>query len=192
MINKKNVLGKAPFDLGDKDAVHVAIVAVRAGKVIRPGQRCGLNERKEAVPDSKGCGVADPFLNRKLMVGEKFWLLLNQAEVPNVQHVWEHPELDFAPPTEPPQENRYLKRWADELGVTYEQLIDACNKAVDTWEGVPYPGTKTEEELEDVIYDARWEVFAEWAEETGYEFENIGSACCPEYHMPEELFTFYE
>lgn len=31
MINKKNLLGKTPDELGAKDAIHVAIVAVRAG-----------------------------------------------------------------------------------------------------------------------------------------------------------------
>lgn len=31
MINKKNLLGKQPFELGVKDAIHTAIVSVRAG-----------------------------------------------------------------------------------------------------------------------------------------------------------------
>jgi hypothetical protein len=89
VINKKNVLGKAPFDLGTKDAIHVAIVAVRAGQLVQPGQRCGLNEHREAVPNEKGVGVADPFVKGPILTGTSFWLLMAQDEVPNVQHVWE-------------------------------------------------------------------------------------------------------
>jgi hypothetical protein len=64
MINKRNLLGKTPEELGTKDAVHAAIVAVRAGQPIRPGQRCSINIDGEAVPDVNGVGVADPFLKK--------------------------------------------------------------------------------------------------------------------------------
>ena len=47
MINKKNVLGKRPQEFGVKDAVHVAIVSVHAGRPIQPGQRVG--QRREIM-----------------------------------------------------------------------------------------------------------------------------------------------
>ncbi len=50
MINKKNLLGKAPHELGDKDAIHVAIVAVRAGIVITPGYEF-YNEGSACCPE---------------------------------------------------------------------------------------------------------------------------------------------
>ena len=188
MINKKNELGKHPHELGKKDAIHVAIVSVRAARPIEPGERCGLNERQEAVPDRKGPGVADPFLKSRIMVGENFWLVLAQDQVPNVQHVWEHPDVDFSPPTEGVKKNPHLEEHAEALGITYEQLMEACSEAVNTYQRVPYPGNKTEEEIEE-NYD-KYDIFCEWADEVGYEFENMGTSCCPEYDYPDTLFVF--
>lgn len=36
------------------------------------------------------------------------------------------------------------------------------------------------------IYD----IFSEWTDESGFEFENQGTACCPEYYNPRGLFVF--
>ena len=55
-------------------------------------------------------------------------------------------------------------------------------KMVGATQTVPYPGKKSAEEVEDVeCYD----VWSEWADETGHEFENDGSDCCPEYAYPD-------
>jgi hypothetical protein len=183
MINKKNLLGKEPDSLGLKDAIHTAIVAVRAGGPIKPGQRCGLNKDREAVPDAKGPGVADPFLKTNLTRGQSFWLLLCQDEVPNVQHVWEHPSVDFTPPTIETKRNSTLAEYADDFGVTYEQLMAAAAYVVAEDQLAPYPGNKSGVEVEtanDKIYD----LWYEWSDETGHEFENEGTACCPEYAHP--------
>jgi hypothetical protein len=192
MINKKNVLGKAPFDLGDKDAIHVAIVAVRAGRLIKPGEKCGLNEHREAVPDPKGVGVADPFLKDNISTGDSFWLLLNQDAVPNVRHVWEHPTADFTPPSRAVETNRWLQKAADGLGVTYSQLMQACASVVSTGSAAVYPGTLSRDDLDDKLDNWRYEVWSEWASESGYEFDNHGSECCPEYDYPEVLFKLPE
>ncbi len=188
MINKKNLLGKTPQELGDKDAIHVAIVSVRAARLITPGQRCGLNEHREAIPDAKGVGVADPFLKSNITTGQTFWLLLNQDAVPNVQHVWDHPKVDFAPPTREAERNKWFQQHADQLGVTYDQLLDACQYVIDNDKSAPYPGTKDAEELEGAMEDIG-DIFSTWSDESGHEFENIGSGCCPEYQYPDVLFA---
>ncbi len=191
MINKKNVLGKHPEELGVKDAIHTAIVSVRAGRCVQPGQRCGLNEFNEAVPDAKGCGVADPFLRSHVHRGQSFWLILDQDSVPNVHHVWEHPTVNFAPPTREAVKNATLDECAGLLGVTYQQLMDACEFVHDKDRPAKYPGEKTAEELEGIM-DREVELrdlWSEWSSETGVEFENHGSMCCPEYAYPEELFA---
>lgn len=189
MINKKNVLGKQPDELGTKDAIHTAIVSVRAGSLIRPGQRCKMNEFNEAVPDSKGVGVADPFWrNGNITVGQEFWLLLAQDEVPNVQHVWEHPSVDFSPPSRPVEKNSALQRYADRLGVTYEQLIEACDFVFAHNEPAKYPGNKSAEEVE--WANDPYELWPNWAAENGHAFDNQGTECCPEYDYPDcRLFS---
>lgn len=190
MINKRNVLGKPPLDLGDKDAIHVAIVAVRAGEVIKPGDRVGFNEFNEAVQDDDGPGVADPF-RKSIVRGDSFWMLLAQDEVPNVRHVWEHPSIKFDPPTRPVVENRYLKLIADGFGLTVAQLMDACSNYVHHSTKTPYRGPLTEEQLDEKWCDEKYDIWSEWADESGHEFENTGTACCPEYDYPYGMmFTF--
>lgn len=191
MINKKNLLGKAPQSLGDKDAIHVAIVAVRAGRLIKPGERCGMNEHREAVPDDKGIGVADPFRKENILTGQPFWLLINQDAVPNVRHVWDHPSVDFSPPTREIPRNREIQAAAAHWGVTYEQIMDACAFVVAKDKPAPYPGDKTADELGELAESFEdYDLWSEWSDETGHEFENYGTACCPEYAYPEvHLFT---
>lgn len=181
MINKKNLLGKSPYELGDKDAIHVAIVSVRAGAAIAPGAKCNLNADREAVCDEKGVGIADPFLKQTILKGESFWLLLNQDEIPNVRHQWDHPSVDFSPPVIEVKLNKYIQKYADELGVTYQQLMAAADFVMEHDEPAPYPGTKDISAIEFDSYD----FWYEWSNETLYEFANHGSECCPEYSYPE-------
>jgi len=187
VINKKNVLGKTPEELGDKDAIHVAIVAVRANRAIEPGAKCSLNADREAIPDHKGIGVADPFRKKTILRGETFWLLMAQDSIPNVQHHWEHPTIDFSPPTVPAQKNRYIQMAADAYGVTYEQIMEAATSVVENRKSADYPATGTKEDLDAVEEEEfeRYDFWSSWSDETLYEFENYGSACCPEYQYPE-------
>lgn len=193
MINKKNLLGKTPQELGDKDAIHVAIAAVRAAYMLMPGQHITLNDEREAVAASakQSHGVADPFRKDPILRGDVFWMLLSQDQVPNVQHVWEHPKLDFSPPKKPPSRNSTLESAAKELGISYDMLMDACKYAVET--GNPFPCTgphNTPEKLEAAIERAELhEIFSAWGDETGHEFDNHGSDCCPEYDYPDQLLT---
>lgn len=177
MINKKNVLGKLQDEAGMKDAVHVAIVSVRAACPIKRGERCTMDKNREAQPDEDGPGIADPFLKSNIQTGQTFWLLLNQDEIPNVRHVWEHPDIDFSAPAVPRKRNRTIEEFAKEFGVEYDQLMKDLATVVSTGRPV-----KTKKEIPDRIdvYD----IWYEWAEEVGYEFENAGTACCPEYEYP--------
>jgi hypothetical protein len=185
VINKKNLLGKEPAELGAKDAIHTAIVAVRAGSPIQPGQRCGPNEHREFVPNAKGPGVADPFRKGVIARGKPFWLLLCQDEIPNVQHVWEHPKVDFSPPDREPVKNRTLEEAAKTFGVTYEQVMEAASFVVDEGDPATYPGSLTPHELDAALDDfGKYDFWSEWADEVMHEFPQEGSACCPEYDYP--------
>lgn len=188
MINVKNVLGKLQDKAGVKDAVHVAIVSVRAGQLIKPGSRCSLNEFNEAVVNNKGYGIADPWLKSNIKTGDIFLLILGQNEIPNVRHVWEHPTIKFDEPTRDVKLNIYIQEQSENLGVTYNELMNAAEQLILKNKKTKYCGNKTEEQCEET-WD-NWEFWSEWSSETGYEFENSGSACCPEYDYPGIPFYF--
>lgn len=194
MINKVNLLHHTPEQAGIKDAIHVAIVSVRAAHMIKPGQRCGLNEYNEAVTTSKGSGVANPFLKKNIQRGELFFLLLDMQEVPNVQHTWEHPKIKKFIPSREIELNSTIKDIADRLKVSYADIMKACEYAVnnrDNSDSLDYPGPLSEEEFEEA-HDDLWDLWGEWACETDYEFENQGSACCPEYDYPSSLYHWVD
>jgi hypothetical protein len=148
-----------------------------------------MNKDKEAIPAANGVGIADPFAKSIIARGQWFWLLLNQDAVPNVRHVWDHPSVDFSPPTKEAEKNKQISFWAKELGVTYDDLMGSCNSVVKTGQPIMYPGEKTKEEIKGILEDFdRYDLFMCWAEETGHEFENYGSECCPEYVIPDKLY----
>lgn len=196
MINKKNVLGKKPETLGVKDAIHVAIVSVRAAELLQPGQRCTMNEHNEAVASPKGEGVVDPFLKHPVYRGQPFQLLLDQTEVPNVRHEWDHPIVSFAAPTRKPVMNKTIEHAAKLFGVTYEQIMADAAFVADTERAATYTGKLSADELKTLLIDIeegdaefeRYDFWSEWANETGHEFYNNGSECCPEYDYPCELY----
>lgn len=195
MINKKNVLGKLldVEDLSQRDAIHTAIVAVRAGQSMEPGTKCIINEYNEAIPGEKNfVGVADPFLKKLIPRGSVFHLLLGQSEVPNVTHVWEHPTITFAKPTREIVYNRTLQGYANDYGVSYEDIMKAADYVYEKESPYPYPGKKTQEEFEEVYFDT-YDFWSEWGGEVHVEFENMGTECCPEYAYPDaKLFKFVE
>jgi len=189
-INKQPSLGRLAQEGGIKDAVHVAIVSCRAGCFLSPGDRVKLNEHREAVNANRkeSLGVVDPFLKEDVDKGSFFWLVMNPNATQAVKHVWDH-EVDFTPPDRDVQENKWIKEFADDLGVSYQLLMDAARELVDNDKSTKYEGTATKEKIEEVLDDF-YEFWYEWSEETGYEFENFGSACCPEPEYPDSYDLF--
>ena len=185
MINKKIVLGKPPKELGVKDAVHVAIVSVRAAERIELGARCSLNKYNEAVNDSKGPGIADPFRKEEILTGVNFLMLMNPDEVDNVQHYWEHKKLKFEAPTREIEYDYTLSQTAKLYKVTYQELMEAATLVLNNDQSTEYSGTLTEEELDAINENFdRYDFWTSYAAEVGYEFDNMGSECCPEYEYP--------
>lgn len=184
-INKKKSLGREPDSLGEKDAVHVAIVSVVAGKPIQPGGRVRLAKDGMAEPggDNDSIGVADPWGGR-IHRGKKFWLMMDIDSVSAVEHTWSC-GIKFLTDNVVVEQNKYLAGMAKDLGVSYDDLMKACSDFVERDTKPPYPGTLSEEAADDAVY--RDDLYSEWADETGYEFPNLGTECCPEYEYPDCL-----
>lgn len=192
-INKRALLGTKPVELGIKDAIHVAIVSLRAARKLEPGESFRLNEGGEAVScNSKdSLGVVDPFLKKNVLRNEMFWGVLNPNEVTTVRHHWDHEKYNFGAPTNPPELNAYLEEYAKELEIPYEDLMEACGRCVNVGTPTRYKGPLSHGDLEAKLEDIGRELWYEWSSETGYEFDNVGSACCPEIDYPSVLDIFY-
>lgn len=86
------MLGQKP-ETNERDAIHVAIIPIVAGELLRPGQRVGI-EDNQAVAGGKIVGIVDPFLTDFVSKGATFWLCLLPDTVTGMRHHWEHPDFD--------------------------------------------------------------------------------------------------
>lgn len=75
-----------------RDAVHIAVVPVKAAVALHAGQAVRL-ENGEAVScySSERIGVVDPFLLVTVKAGQEFWLFLNPGSITSLRHEWTHP-----------------------------------------------------------------------------------------------------
>jgi hypothetical protein len=99
------MLGALPGPEDRRDAIHIAIVPVRACYRLRPGEHVGLLPADFAESHSVGLpgdlpfvgngvapiGIVDPFLLRPVERGEAFWLCLYPYSITSLRHVWTHP-----------------------------------------------------------------------------------------------------
>lgn len=191
-INKKTLLGTVPIELGFKDAVHVAIVSLRSAMALKPGQHITLNSDRDAICCKPGdsFGIVDPFLTAPVAAGTSFFGILHMDQIPNVRHNWDHPDHTFDSPTTEPKRNPYLVRYATQLGVTYEALMAACQLRVGREEQTVYSGPLDENAFDEWDGSAGSDLWYEWANESGHEFYNNGTECCPEYDYPDSPFQF--
>ena len=193
-INKRTLLGKPPETLGEKDAVHTAIVALRAGECLNRADWFKINEHGEAVEarnKKESVGVVDPFRDVMIPAGESFWGVIDQKDIPNVKHVWEHPKHTFEAPTREVEKQYTVAEYAKDLKIPYDQLLKDLETVAKTGSSIEYTGPLTEEELEEVQGDLD-ELWSEWGWWCAWEFENYGSMCCPEYEYPGDLYFYKE
>lgn len=196
MINKKNHFNRKPEKLGERDAVHTAIVALRAGCFLKRAEYIKMNDDGEAVSSNAkdSIGVVNPFLKTDfLRAGDWFWAMMNMEDIPNVQHTWEHPKHTFEAPKCKIKRNTYLEEMAQELGTSYESLMAALDSYVQDERPVEYDGKYNKEELEEAMDNlSKYELWSEWESQSDYEFENCGTACCPEYEYPDKRIFFHK
>lgn len=99
-------------DVGGRDAVHVAVVSVTAGEPMRPGEHVMLEDAKAdplvaifADVGEETIGIVDPFLERKVKKGQRFWLYLYPRTITSLRHNWTHPAFEdlkgvYVPPAQ--------------------------------------------------------------------------------------------
>lgn len=126
-------------DVGGRDAVHVAVLAVRASQKLEPGQPVGLRSSTEgehlALKKINPIGIVDPFLDRNVQIGERFWLYLFPRTITSLRHNWTHPDFPneniesdalYRAPVQKFASERWLRDFVSEKDVgSYESLIEA-------------------------------------------------------------------
>jgi hypothetical protein len=97
MSDTQFLLGKLVEGSPERDAVHIAVVAVTAAQKLSPGQRIGLNDAGKAEPGGVlALGIVDPFLIRAVQPGQTFFLFLMPNTITSLKHNWTHPAFPVA------------------------------------------------------------------------------------------------
>lgn len=78
-------------DVGGRDAVHVAVIAVAAEEKFAPGQDVGVSTSGNASARVEPVGIVDPFLKQMVQPGQRFWLYLYPRTITSLRHQWTHP-----------------------------------------------------------------------------------------------------
>jgi hypothetical protein len=134
-------------DIG-RDAIHIAVMAVRAAHYLDPGEHIGLENGLATSDAEKLLGIVDPYLKDPVKKREMFLMHLYPRTIQSLKHVWAHPDIPEKP--EPTTEENaglseeqiaakeYLTDFAESIGRTYQQLIEAATDYIqsgETWSG---------------------------------------------------------
>lgn len=87
----------------ERDCIHIAVVPVVAGSMLRPGQKVGVMRASDGRyitgtnTEVVGVvGVIDPYLAVPVLTGQRCWLYLNPGSITSLRHDWTHPALEKA------------------------------------------------------------------------------------------------
>jgi len=98
-------LGMIHFKPEHRDAIHLAVDPVIAGKTLKVGQKIGIingvafatgtvvevDGKEIKVPYH---GIVDPFLPHGPVGGESFWFVMAPRMVTSLRHVWSCPGFE--------------------------------------------------------------------------------------------------
>jgi len=128
-----------------RDAVHIAMIPVVAGVVLRPGQHVSVEEGKAVAGkinqwgDAKAVGVVDPYLADAVKPGERFWCFLRPGTVTALHHNWHHDSFPLpVSSTEGAklQSEGWLRNFAEKYAVEYKSLVDQATSCDDEHGGI--------------------------------------------------------
>lgn len=115
-----------------RDAIHLAVEPVIAGERLNPGECITVIEGvANAVARESALGIVDPFLEKPVKQGERFWFIMMPRMVTSLRHVWAHPAFQDEAGTpahdkKSPAES-WLRTLAESVGISYGRLMDGAN-----------------------------------------------------------------
>ena len=120
-----------------RDAIHVAVIQVTAGNILGPGTHVRIeNGLAYSCGHARGVGIVDPFATESAKKGDRFWLFLYPGSITSLKHVWTHPEFEYEANNEKDIQKAviWIRDFAFELGMTYDEILHAATKKVERGE----------------------------------------------------------
>lgn len=171
-----------PDDVGGRDAVHVAVIAVTASEDLTPGQDIGLtgdialngtlsrngDQLVGVVP--RPIGIVDPFLTGLIHKGDRFWMYLYPRTITGLAHHWTHPAFDgdstsYAPPRLRLASEKWIDDWASQYGLRASIMIEKAREYKEHGDYFSMGGTFEGESVPDEFWDHYERVTGEMVED---------------------------
>lgn len=156
-------LGKLVDLNAGRDAVHIAVAPVVADERLSPGQHIGLDSKGRAVQywrtsSQQPIGVVDPFLLNRVNSNERFWIFLYPNTITSLRHVWSHPAFSNDLLRSISKSEKWLRDYADSMGLSYGKLIEAAQTWIEFEEYHTFPFDTPPRAYDDV--DTFWKHYA--------------------------------
>jgi hypothetical protein len=186
MADNPPKLGGKLYGTEPRDAIHIAVIPIQAGERlwagggVRIGEHSGKAYRTSRENDY--VGIVDPFLMDDIKKDDWFYLFLKPNTITSLNHQWTHPAFPDKPaskvasfdqmvknlhPELNSAEDR-MKEFAEEIDVSYQELLDAAAGYQERGEWLSDGG-----KFEGVsIYDGFWD---DWRSLTGGNTNNTGN-----------------
>lgn len=163
-------LGELVTEEVERDAIHIAIVPVRATETLRPGQHIGLQPGSELFVGKSfkpHIGIVDPFLKKPVKKDDIFYMCLYQNTVTGMRHHWLHPSFSEAPKaveiTKVKSEEDLLKEEfamiANQADVTYNRLYEAFENYAEYGEYTYNGSNESYSSVSSIDRERAWEIF---------------------------------
>lgn len=112
-------LGKLALGQEGRDAVHVAVIPMKADRPLNPGTHLNAN----GGIGGKLVGIVDPFLGSRVNAGEWFYLCLYPNTVTSLRHEWTHPAFPGTTVAISESE-KWLRNFCRKNSADYEELVE--------------------------------------------------------------------
>lgn len=146
-----------------RDAIHVAIAPMVANTALFPGQQVGITPQGKASGSVEPkTGIVDPFLEHRVLAGQRFWLFLFPNTVTSLRHEWTHPAFDGAPAMPPPPGQDIkdrLKEIAAECDIGYDMMMHAAEMWLDREDYTTQQGSETWRDSFPAYAQEFWELY---------------------------------
>lgn len=155
------LLGQFPNPYAQRDAVHVAIIPVTANSKLSPGDKIGVTEDSgvfysDSDPDEP-IGIVDPFLQRSVNKGERFYLCLFPGSVYGMRHHWLHPQFQTKAESDDGKSEMarlVVQKCADDAGISLDEIVRAANDYLDSGEYLCEGSRWDRHHLDESFWDA--------------------------------------
>lgn len=136
-----------------RDAIHLAVIPVKAQEKLFPGQDVGKDGTiKDPV------GIVDPFLKSPVFTDQWFWLVIYPRQINSLRHVWSHPSFEdevnnIEQDCKKKQSRAFIEDFASSYNISFDEIIEGTKDFLEGKGGIELSSEFFDIETPDEFWD---------------------------------------